>query len=472
MKITKTNPLTNRPYQILFLMFLPDSIAIIIASWAAYLIRFGLEENNSSKITFFYGTNYQVFLFFLGVGWIFSMAFSGIYRNLHTTLTVLSLPVILRPSINFFLLIGFASFVSKASISRLAYVAFFSIGLLLIFMFRVVVYFAVIKPLIKKRVISTRVLLIGLSKNDLARYSEWLMSNRKLGFLIVGKLECRNIDYNWISDFDIRLEGSGAKEVLLLPGMDSKENFSKFIHYLEDLQIHVNWIPHESGNIGYWQVPSSQLGLPFLTFEMSELSIIEKFSKRMFDVIFASIAIVAISPLLVIISVLILFTDGRPVLYSQQRVGRGGKKFKFFKFRSMVNNADTLLENIENNLGDKHVLFKNKKDPRVTRIGAILRKYSLDELPQFFNVLNNTMSVVGPRPALPREVSIYDSIYERRLIAKPGITGPWQISGRSDLDLQTSVALDLNYLSSWSMSKDIGIILGTLSAVIRGKGAY
>jgi exopolysaccharide biosynthesis polyprenyl glycosylphosphotransferase len=339
-------------------------------------------------------------------------------------------------------------------------------------MFRVVVYFAVIKPLIKKRVISTKVLVIGLSKKDLARYSEWLISNRKLGFLIVGKLECRNIDYNWVSDFDMRLEGSGAKEVLLLPGMDSNENFSKFIHYLEDLQIHVNWIPHESGNIGYWQVPSSQLGLPFLTFEMSELSIIERFSKRMFDVIFASIAIVAISPLLVIISVLILFTDGRPVLYSQQRVGQGGTKFKFFKFRSMVNNADTLVENIENNLGNKHVLFKNKKDPRVTRVGAILRKYSLDELPQFFNVLNNTMSVVGPRPALPREVSIYDSIYERRLIAKPGITGPWQISGRSDLDLQTSVALDLNYLSSWSMSKDIGIILGTLSAVIRGKGAY
>lgn len=472
MQNSRTNHLTKRTYQIFLLLFLPDSMAIILASWTAYQIRFGLEGSSSTNFTFLYNTNYQVLLFLLGLGWIFTMAFSGIYRNLHTTLTVLNLPLTLRPSVYYFLLIGFASFVSKASISRIAYLSFFTFGLLLIFIFRLVIHFAVIKPLVTKRIISTRVLVVGPSKSDLTKYSEWLISNRKLGFLIVGKLECDNINYGWISEFDRRLEGSEAKEVLLLPGMDSKENFSKFIHYLEDLKIHINWIPHDSGNIGYWQVPSSQHGLPFLTFENSELNFIEKFLKRAFDVTFASIVILAISPFLVIISTLILFTDGRPVLYSQQRVGRGGRKFVFFKFRSMVNNADSLVNEVENNLGTSHVLFKNRQDPRVTRVGRVLRKYSLDELPQFFNVLNNTMSVVGPRPALPREVSIYDSIYERRLIAKPGITGPWQISGRSDLDLQTSIALDLNYLSNWSMSKDIGIILGTISAVIRGKGAY
>jgi lipopolysaccharide/colanic/teichoic acid biosynthesis glycosyltransferase len=105
-------------------------------------------------------------------------------------------------------------------------------------------------------------------------------------------------------------------------------------------------------------------------------------------------------------------------------------------------------------------------------VGRILRRYSLDELPQFLNVINNSMSVVGPRPALPSEVSIYNSIYERRLIAKPGITGPWQISGRSDLDLRTSVSLDLNYLVNWSFTRDLWIIVSTVGAVFKGKGAY
>jgi len=118
------------------------------------------------------------------------------------------------------------------------------------------------------------------------------------------------------------------------------------------------------------------------------------------------------------------------------------------------------------------VLFKSHNDPRITPVGKFLRKYSLDELPQFLNVLNNTMSVVGPRPALAREVNAYNSIYERRLIAKPGITGPWQISGRSDLDLQTSVALDLNYLINWSFTRDLWIIVSTVGAMFKGKGAY
>ena len=118
------------------------------------------------------------------------------------------------------------------------------------------------------------------------------------------------------------------------------------------------------------------------------------------------------------------------------------------------------------------MIFKDKKDPRVTPIGRILRKYSLDELPQFFNVLTNDMSVVGPRPALVHEVKKYDSMYERRLNAKPGVTGPWQISGRSDLDLQTSVALDLNYMVNWSFTRDLWIIIATIGAVFKGRGAY
>jgi lipopolysaccharide/colanic/teichoic acid biosynthesis glycosyltransferase len=138
----------------------------------------------------------------------------------------------------------------------------------------------------------------------------------------------------------------------------------------------------------------------------------------------------------------------------------------------MIKDADKKLSEVENVHGSKHVLFKNPIDPRITPVGRILRKYSLDELPQFFNVINNSMSVVGPRPALTREVTLYNSTYERRLNAKPGITGPWQISGRSDLDMQTSISLDLNYLINWSFSRDLWIIISTVGAVLKGKGAY
>ena len=194
--------------------------------------------------------------------------------------------------------------------------------------------------------------------------------------------------------------------------------------------------------------------------------------KRIFDIAFSCIFILFFSPIFLLISLAILVADGQPIFYSQTRIGQNGVPFNFIKFRSMVTGAENLLSSVENTLGQGHVLFKNTSDPRVTRIGKVLRKYSLDEFPQFFNVLLGQMSVVGPRPALPKEVGIYSSLYERRLIAKPGITGPWQISGRSDLDLQTSVALDLNYLLHWSFTSDLWIILATVGAVLKGKGAY
>jgi len=219
-------------------------------------------------------------------------------------------------------------------------------------------------------------------------------------------------------------------------------------------------------------IPSPQEGIPFLTFEKSEISMPWRIAKRVFDLVFAISVMLILSPVFIAIGIAVLISSGWPIFYSQKRVGLNGRTFKFYKFRSMIKGADKIVHQVENIHASDHVLFKNKQDPRITPVGRILRKYSLDELPQFLNVLNNTMSVVGPRPALPSEVNVYNSIYERRLIAKPGITGPWQISGRSDLDLRTSVALDLNYLINWSFTRDLWIIISTVGAVFKGKGAY
>jgi exopolysaccharide biosynthesis polyprenyl glycosylphosphotransferase len=304
------------------------------------------------------------------------------------------------------------------------------------------------------------------------QYSDWIIKNRLLGFAVISRMECLAIDSAWLDEFERILHFTPIDEILLLPGMESDKNFSRFVHYCEDLGIKTNWIPLDSGNLGYWLIPQPQVGVPFLAFSQSKISLVQSALKRSFDLFFAIFALVILSPVYLTISILILVTSGRPVFYSQKRVGIDGKVFNFYKFRSMVKNADALITSAENVHAKDHVIFKDKKDPRVTPIGRILRKYSLDELPQFFNVLINDMSVVGPRPALVREVRKYDSLYERRLNAKPGVTGPWQISGRSDLDLQTSVALDLNYLVNWSFTRDLWIIIATIGAVFKGRGAY
>jgi lipopolysaccharide/colanic/teichoic acid biosynthesis glycosyltransferase len=153
-------------------------------------------------------------------------------------------------------------------------------------------------------------------------------------------------------------------------------------------------------------------------------------------------------------------------------VGRGGKEFVIYKFRTMYVDAEARIAELRHlNEGDG-VLFKMRNDPRVTRVGRALRRYSLDELPQLFNVLRGQMSLVGPRPPLPSEVAAYADDVRRRLAVKPGMTGLWQVSGRSDLPWEEAVRLDLRYVENWSLSMDLVIMLRTLTAVVRSSGAY
>jgi lipopolysaccharide/colanic/teichoic acid biosynthesis glycosyltransferase len=161
------------------------------------------------------------------------------------------------------------------------------------------------------------------------------------------------------------------------------------------------------------------------------------------------------------------------VFYNAERVGLDGKPFTMHKLRTMVENADELLADLESqNQSDGGVLFKIQDDPRITTVGKFLRRFSIDEIPQFFNVLKGEMSVVGPRPPLPREVANYDGEARRRLLVRPGVTGLWQVSGRSDLSWDDSVRLDLSYVENWSMGTDLVIILKTVRAVLGRAGAY
>ncbi len=457
---------------ILALMLIPDAIAIALSAVTAYNFRFPDAEaliDGKPAIAQF---EYRGILVVLVCAWILALVATGTYRFNHATLVVFNLRLIIKRSITYFFILGFLSFILKASFSRSVFLVMLASGLVYLFLVRISVYGLVLRPMILKKKVSSNMMIVGRLKSDIEEHSDWLMEHRTLGFTIASRLVCTEINSVWLEEFDRILRYKKITEVLMLPGMESDPNFSKFIHYCEDLDIHVNWIPLDSGNLGYWLIPSPQEGIPFLTFERSEISLPWRVLKRSFDLLFSISLMILLSPLFIGIAIAVLISSGWPIFYSQKRVGLNGKTFKFYKFRSMIKDADKIVDEVENIHAKDHVLFKNRQDPRVTPVGRILRKYSLDELPQFLNVINNSMSVVGPRPALPSEVSIYNSIYERRLIAKPGITGPWQISGRSDLDLRTSVSLDLNYLVNWSFTRDLWIIVSTVGAVFKGKGAY
>lgn len=195
--------------------------------------------------------------------------------------------------------------------------------------------------------------------------------------------------------------------------------------------------------------------------------------KRLADILVSVTMLIFLSPLFLVVALLIKFSDPGPVLFWQTRVGKWGREFRFPKFRSMVTNAEQLKSGLQGE--SQHAsakTFKIKRDPRITPIGRIIRKVSIDELPQLWCVLKGDMSLVGPRPPLPREVSLYSLSDRRRLDVIPGLTCFWQVSGRSEIAFPKQVELDVEYIQSRSLSTDLRILLRTVPAVLLGKGAY
>lgn len=195
--------------------------------------------------------------------------------------------------------------------------------------------------------------------------------------------------------------------------------------------------------------------------------------KRIIDIVLSAVALVVSSPIMLGVAIAIKLDDGGPVLFKQTRVGIHGKPFTMYKFRSMVTNAEEIKAKLAAESGQTdRFIFKLKDDPRITKVGKFIRKTSLDEFPQFLNVFKGDMSLVGPRPALPDEVARYGSLYSTRLLVKPGITGPWQVSGRSDLSQEQSEFLDVSYIENWSITGDLAILAKTVMVVFRGTGSY
>jgi exopolysaccharide biosynthesis polyprenyl glycosylphosphotransferase len=213
-------------------------------------------------------------------------------------------------------------------------------------------------------------------------------------------------------------------------------------------------------------------GLPLLHIEKPQFTGVKRIAKGAIDRTAALVLLLLLSPLLLVFAAAVLLTSPGPILFRQSRVGLNGQHFGLLKFRSMRATAEGEREELEDRNESSGVLFKIRRDPRVTPVGRFLRRFSLDELPQLWNVVSGDMSLVGPRPPIPAEVDRYGSDVRRRLLVKPGMTGLWQVSGRSDLSWDETVRLDLHYVDNWSVGLDLVLLWKTFATVIRGRGAY
>jgi exopolysaccharide biosynthesis polyprenyl glycosylphosphotransferase len=265
----------------------------------------------------------------------------------------------------------------------------------------------------------------------------------------------------------------GADTVLVARGAcSSSEDLRRVSWDLEGSDIELVVVPSLFDVAGPRIHVSTVAGLPLIHLDKPQAGRARGALKRLVDLAGSLVALVLLAPLMAAIALAAKLEDGGPVFFRQRRVGLHGEVFSCWKFRSMQHNAADLEASMRVEQGHDGALWKMREDPRVTRVGRLIRRYSLDELPQLFNVLRGDMSLVGPRPQQEWEVALYTSAHERRLLVRPGMTGLWQVSGRSNLTFSEAVRLDLFYVDNWSVLTDLEILVKTVRAVLLPRGAY
>jgi exopolysaccharide biosynthesis polyprenyl glycosylphosphotransferase len=307
-----------------------------------------------------------------------------------------------------------------------------------------------------------RVIVLGHNSSTKPVIDE-IKNNRNLGYKIV-----KIIDRDGIEKLDKIVDNNPCDEIIIADSTLPESQAEKVAEFCRLNNLGFKMTPNlflvRSSHVDIQQLA----GVPILEFKRSPLDGWGRIIKRTFDFVVTLILVIITSPLMIITAVLVKLTSRGPIFYKQERVGLS-KNFTFYKFRTMKENADAEFPKLMKKYG---VNFKLKKDPRVTPIGRFLRKTSLDELAQFFNVLRGDMSLIGPRPPKPEEVEKYNNWQKRRLGVKPGISGLWQVSGRSELSFDEWVRLDAYYIENWSLWLDVQIFIKTIWVVLKGRGAY
>lgn len=459
-----------------------DVAAVVLAVALAQVIRFGELQNNGLQATLSY-TGVSVVLTAL---WV---AFLAIFRTRSTRVIgngAEEYRRIVSATFKLFGVIAIVSLLFKVDIARLYLAIALPIGLLGLLLSRWMWRKGVATKRAKGKY-QTSVLIVGSRKAAVSMAKEFERSPgagyRVVGVCLPGYEPARDAvalegyeipvlgdEYGVVS----AIEASGADTVAVTATEHvGTKGIRKMVWDLEKKDVDLVVAPGVVDVAGPRLVMRPVAGFPLIHVEKPQYNGAKRFSKTSFDFVFASTVLLLIAPVLLIAALAVKATSRGPIFYKSERMGIDGKPFAMIKFRSMVQDADKHVERLlVQNESEGGVLFKMREDPRVTKVGKFMRRFSIDELPQFFNVLKREMSVVGPRPPLRREVETYDPEVRRRLLVKPGITGLWQVSGRSDLSWEETVRLDLSYVENWSMVGDILIIAKTVKAVARSDGAY
>lgn len=363
-----------------------------------------------------------------------------------------------------------------ADFSRLAIFMFFALSTIFVSVKRIVLRAAL--RYFRKKGYNVKYLLI-LGSSELAQsYWNEILKNPQFGCVILGNIASQASErmQPYLGGYDALrkvLVGHTVDEVIVGMQNAGYEKIGEIISMCGRYGVKVSVIPAYSDFIP--SVPTIEhVGRIKLINVRSNPSkgVLWQIGKRIMDIIIASIAMVVALPIMIITAAMIRWDSPGPVIFRQVRVGKNGKEFWMYKFRSMYQDAEKRLKKLQNKNEADGPVFKMAKDPRVTRVGRVIRKTSIDELPQLFNVLKGEMSIVGPRPPLPREVERYSDWDWGRLAVKPGLTCYWQISGRSDIGFEEWMKLDLKYVEEQGFWTDMGILLKTVGVVLKGKGAY
>ena len=465
------------------LLRMTDFLVLVWVVYGAQLIWFGMGEvdvavREDSRIS---DISYWLFSGFLVVAWMTALALVASRSDRVVGVGTTEYARVVRASLAVFGFIAIGAFLLRVDVARGYLLISLPVGIVCLVLTR----WLWRQWLVAQRSMgrySAKVLLVG-SRQSVANIARELNRAPSAGYQVVGACVPSGMVAEQIvvgpGDFipvmgsvnavDRAVAATGADTVAVTSTDDLPPNKVKEISWsLESGNHHLVLAPSITDIAGPRIHTRPVSGLPLIHVETPRFTAGQRFAKRMMDLVLSTVGVVVISPLLLVLALIVKLSSPGPVIFRQTRIGYHGKEFEMLKFRSMVVDAEAQLDKLKaervQDAGNE-VLFKMTNDPRVTRAGRVMRRYSLDELPQLFNVIGGSMSLVGPRPPLASEVESYTEHVHRRFLVKPGITGAWQVSGRSTLSWEDSVRLDLGYVENWSGLGDILILAKTLKAV-------
>jgi len=461
----------------LFFIFalLPVDIIMILL---AFVIAYWLRANQDVIYISPFG-EYIRFIIFTLPAWILIFALEGLYTSKKGRRGADELAgIFMGVSSGIMLLVAWLFLAKTSFFSRLVIVYAWVLAIVLVYLGRLIVR-SIQKYLYRYGVGVHRVIFVG---NNQITYNlvRTMQNNRGLGHKVIGMVSADGVTKNKELSLNVKSLGKfedleeivkkhPTDEIILTELNISNKKISELIDFCEDRRL----IFKQTPNLFEVKTQNTEIfalsGIPILRYRQTPLEGWGKILKRLLDIVGSFIFLVILSPFFLIISIIIKMTSCGPVFFRQKRMREDGKTFTFLKFRSMYDGADKEHKKYIKKYGN---MFKLKNDPRVTPFGNFLRKTSLDETPQFWNVLIGEMSLVGPRPPMLEEVALYNRTQKKRLTIKPGLTGLWQVSGRSDIDFNDWVRLDLFYIENWSLWLDIKILFKTLLVIVNKKGAY